>query len=767
MSSSTATRDLTRQILDLAVEGKFGQIDEPWLALLTDPPTDASFYLAIAQAYIKGKARKQGLEILLMAFEELEKRGEIKLLDRLIFKIAPYYKANYPLRDMGKRVAIERWKHTEGFDEMLSRTGLENDEEPLDQCLKRLRRLVRLVPGNVYQHKSWGEGVVRELDLEGNKLKIDFPSEKGKVITLEGARKFLTYLPPSHFLARRAKEPEALQAMADENPVGLIKLILQGSKGPMKQAELKTLLTAGVIKPSSWNSWWTRARREITADAYIDFDTTRGAHAEIKLRDKPKGLEEEIKDLIRASEGSPAPIAAGFKKLTEARKKDELHPDTLRGVLLRIEELYATASQRPEATTLEFGYLIRDVRGLHDDLANHETAVPEPEEILKEWSDYEALAGVEHADYASRALEHLMGRDGSDAIERSADLFPQAPSRLAQAIWKSLEKEGRTDLAAHAAQDLLADPLGNPATYLWAVKCIIERTWSHLEEYLSLPGTVMALLKGIEEWEKLSDKDSPEGEAAKMLLSRAKSLLSGRRYQALCDAAEMMTLEQALRLKAAIKSNRALTESFKSQAQRQLMLTRKDLDTEEPIQQDEESPLNYCTARSRSEKIRELDELKMVKIPENRRAIQEAREEGDLKENAGYHAARDEQKILMQHVMQLQEGLAAAQVIEANSVSTHQISFGTTFEAENLDSGETETYTVLGRWEADPDRNILSILSPLASQFQGRKVGEEFTLDRPDAPSTKYRVKSIVNALASGEWDHAPGQEKASAPGGA
>jgi transcription elongation factor GreA len=268
----------------------------------------------------------------------------------------------------------------------------------------------------------------------------------------------------------------------------------------------------------------------------------------------------------------------------------------------------------------------------------------------------------------------------------------------------------------------------------------------------------MALLKGLEQWEKLADDDSPEGEAAKMLLSRSKALLSSRRYAPLCDAVESMTLDQALRLKQAIKSNRALTETFKSQAQRQLMLTRKDLDTEEPVEVEDESTVNFCTAKLRAEKIRELDELKMVKIPANRQAIQEAREEGDLKENAGYHAARDEQKILMQHVMQLQEGLAAAQVIDASSVSTDRISFGTCFEAENLDSGETETYTVMGRWEADPDRGIISILSPLATQFLGKKVGEKFTLDRPGAPSTKYRVKKIDNALASGDWDHVQGE---------
>lgn len=754
MSSTAASHDLTRQILDLAAQGKLGQIEEPWLTLLASPPREASFYLAVAQAYINAKARKPGIELLILAFVELEKQEQWRLLDSLIFKIAPYWKNHAGLREMARRVAIKRYEDIPGFETMLRMAEFDKAEDTLDECLKRLRRLVRLVPGSVYQHKSWGEGVVRNLDLEGGKVTLDFPSEKGKVITLDGARKFLTHLPPSHFLARRAKEPEALQAMAEQDPGGLIKLVLQGSGGPMKQAELKSLLTAGVIEASSWNGWWTRARREIAADAYLDFDSSRGAHAEIRLRDKPKGLDEEIDDLIRSYEGSPAPLAAGFRKLSEVRKQEDFKPPTLRRALTRVEELYLSASGAPETFTLEFAYLVRDIRGLHADLADHPTQLPEPEDILREWNDYEALAGVEHPEYASRALDHLMLRDGSEAITRSAELFPQAPSRLAQAIWKALEREGRADLAAQAANELLADPLGNPATYLWAVKCIVERSWRHLEEYISLPGTVMDLLKGLEQWESIAHLDSPEGEAAKMLLSRVKSLLSGRRYQALCDAVESMPLEQALRLRQGIRTSRALSDTFKSQAQRQLMLTRKDLDTDEPVQSEEANPINFTTARSRAEKIRELDELKMVKIPANRKAIQEAREEGDLKENAGYHAARDEQKILMQHVMQLQEGLAAAQVIDASSVGNDRISFGTAFEAENLDSGQTEQYTILGRWEANPERNILSILAPFTAQFLGKGVGEELTVQRPDGDTTRYRIKSIMNALATGEWDH-------------
>jgi transcription elongation GreA/GreB family factor len=754
MSTSTATQDLARQILNHAAQGKLGNIEEPWLALLADPPLDARFYLDVADAYIKGKARKQGIEILLLAFEELEKRGQWRLLDQVIFRLAPYWRENAPLRQLADRVIRRRYGSSPEFDRMVAMSGLEKEGEPLDQILKRLRRLVRLVPGSVYQHKSWGEGVVRELDLEGGRLTLDFPAEKGKVVTLEGARKFLTYLPPSHFLARRAKDPEGLRALADDDPVTLIKLAIQGSPGPLKQAELKGLLTVGIVEASSWNSWWTRARREIAADPYLDFDSSRGAHAEISLRAKPKTLEEEIDDLIRSSEGSPAPIAAGLKKLAETRRRDDLNPGALRIALSRVEEIFATSTREHESVTLEFAYLSHDIRSLHDELSGHPTSIPAPEDILQSWDDYESLARVEHPDYASRALDHLMKRDGGDAIERAADLFAQAPSRLAQAIWKALEREGRTDLSARAVQALLDDPLGNPSTYLWAVRSILDRNWSHLDEYLTLPGMVMELIKGLEQWDSVAHEDSPEGEAARILLSRVKSLLSGRRYASICEASEMMTLEQAQRLRHAIRTNRALSDTFKSQAQRQLQLTRKDLDDEEAAQSEGANPVNYCTARMRAEKIRELDDLKMLKIPANRKAIQEAREEGDLRENAGYHAARDEQKILMQHAMQLQEALAAAQVIDASMVSADQVSFGTAFEAENLDTGETENYIILGRWEANPEGNILSILAPFAAQFLGKAAGDLVNVERPGGGTVRYRLVSISNALASGEWDH-------------
>ncbi|MBI3736804.1 GreA/GreB family elongation factor, partial [Candidatus Sumerlaeota bacterium] len=205
-------------------------------------------------------------------------------------------------------------------------------------------------------------------------------------------------------------------------------------------------------------------------------------------------------------------------------------------------------------------------------------------------------------------------------------------------------------------------------------------------------------------------------------------------------------------LRKTIQQHPALNETFKAAADKQLRLTRKDLETAAPAPPTE-ADVHYCTGRMRAEKLRELAELNCVTIPANSREIETARQEGDLRENAGYHAAKDKQKMLMQQTLQLQQALSITRVITAQNVRTDAIGFGTTFEADNLASGKTESFTVLGRWEADPEKHILSYLAPMVQQFLGKKAGDEIVIKHPGGGETPYRILSISNALASGEWD--------------
>jgi transcription elongation GreA/GreB family factor len=107
----------------------------------------------------------------------------------------------------------------------------------------------------------------------------------------------------------------------------------------------------------------------------------------------------------------------------------------------------------------------------------------------------------------------------------------------------------------------------------------------------------------------------------------------------------------------------------------------------------------------------------------------------------------------MQQSLGLQQALQNARVFDASKVQTNQVNFGVRFVAENQKKKSQETYTVLGQFETDPDRNIISYNSPFMKQFVGKKAGDEIIISHPDGSKTPYKIISIEDALAGGEWD--------------
>jgi transcription elongation factor GreA len=165
-----------------------------------------------------------------------------------------------------------------------------------------------------------------------------------------------------------------------------------------------------------------------------------------------------------------------------------------------------------------------------------------------------------------------------------------------------------------------------------------------------------------------------------------------------------------------------------------------------------------------AEKANELRDISAVKIPQNSRIIEAARMEGDLRENAGYQYAKEEQKMLMQQKASLADLLSRARVVTAAEVDAATVGFGTEVRLRNLYNGQEEHYTILGRWEADPERHVLSMQAPLARQLMGHAAGQTLTIEHPGGGSTDYAILEITNAMASGAWDRLPPSPGPTAP---
>ncbi|MBE8166836.1 MAG: transcription elongation factor GreA [Shewanella sp.] len=140
---------------------------------------------------------------------------------------------------------------------------------------------------------------------------------------------------------------------------------------------------------------------------------------------------------------------------------------------------------------------------------------------------------------------------------------------------------------------------------------------------------------------------------------------------------------------------------------------------------------------------KELDELKFDRRPKITQAIAEARELGDLKENAEYHAAREEQGICEARVRDIEGKLSNVQIIDVTKLeNTGRIIFGTTVTILNLDTDDEVTYRIVGDDEANIKENLISVNSPIARGLIGKNEGDEVGITTPGGV-TDYEVVTV------------------------
>jgi transcription elongation factor GreA len=140
---------------------------------------------------------------------------------------------------------------------------------------------------------------------------------------------------------------------------------------------------------------------------------------------------------------------------------------------------------------------------------------------------------------------------------------------------------------------------------------------------------------------------------------------------------------------------------------------------------------------------KELEHLKRVDRPRIVQSIAEAREHGDLKENAEYHAAREEQSFTEGRVLEIEGKLGNAQVIDVTAIpKTGKVIFGTTVDLINLGNDETVTYRIVGEDEANVKKNLISVGSPIARALIGKEEGEVVVVKAP-AGDIEYEIDQV------------------------
>ncbi|MFL2662932.1 MAG: transcription elongation factor GreA [Alphaproteobacteria bacterium] len=138
----------------------------------------------------------------------------------------------------------------------------------------------------------------------------------------------------------------------------------------------------------------------------------------------------------------------------------------------------------------------------------------------------------------------------------------------------------------------------------------------------------------------------------------------------------------------------------------------------------------------------ELEHLKITERPDVIKAIAEAREHGDLSENAEYHAAREKQSFIEGRISELENKILRANVIDTSNLDSSKVVFGATVEVTDINNEKKFTYRIVGTDEADIEKNLISISAPLCKAMMNKKVDDVIEVNTPSG-NKEYIINSI------------------------
>ena len=584
---------------------------------------------------------------------------------------------------------------------------------------KAAEQLEQLRPGSFCLHKSWGFGQVAEWNLLLNQIVIDFKSKLKHPMQLGYAAENLIPIPPKHFLARKVNEPDAIKVLLKSDPAAVVRNILEGFNGRATLAQISELLVGDLFTEAEWKRWWTSAKKAMKASGYFSVPTKKSEP--IALRAEPVSRAEELLAFFNQTRQSKEQAAA-LDQIIRFHHEFKDPKTQLQPIVQRIENTAAQNQKLHSPLTFEL------VLG-RDDLLERVPGLTStrPDLILERLISEEEARLIEilpklPAAKERRVLQALPRSLGDAWTRRAWQMMRSNNSRLVAQIPKIFVENGRADELQTMLERAVGEHSASSEMMIWL--CRDRANWP----VLVTPEILPAILSAIE-------RDQHNEASRSSRLRDHRDLISD-----MFAGADVSVARDIMR-------RLLLTPVIDDLTKRSLMARVIKLYPElesiatgaQPEDKAESLIVSWSSLHKRQ---KEYEEIVNKKIPENSKEIGVARSYGDLRENFEFKAAKQMQAVLMRRKSELEQMLHRARGTDFSNADTSQISIGTIITLREAESGQEESYTVLGAWDGDPERHIISYQTAIGQSLLGKKPGDRVTLNTDHGTAT-YEVIEI------------------------
>ena len=671
---------------------KFEDLEAVWLDQIEKDPSDADTFVNVAKALRKAEQRTQSDTLLGLLADALKERKLWPQRLQVLKEIGRLSKHPATLRPQIEEALRKALGDHKSFPRAFQFANFSDPQSNPVERAEKIETWLTYDEGECFFMSGRGAGRVTELNPELGICRLDFEKDKRVSVPLGAAAKFLIPLPEGHVLREKFADPEGLQKQAKTSPADFLARILQSFGRPMVMAEVRDAVI-GIVPEAKWSTWWTNARKNpqvVTSGTgakatYAFAGSSSDAEAVIR-RDFERADVKTKLDLARKHSGRSEQLADEFASALagDAGRLARTDASTAWQILATLESLPGRFEAPLESNALLGGPTAsRTIAGINDK-ALRERAIAVVREIHEDWP---------------KVYSELF--------------FLEQEPRLLTTLYNALEEAGRPEMRDRLIDMTLRYPRRYPHAFYWYAKRLAD------DESLGDRANYALLFQILD----ALTHDEFSGVRARLKEMFEKGGLAVRIVMREDNE------EQARRLVDTLDRYGAL-EEYRREIVKQAALMKFPT-----LREPQQEPV-YATAESLEKKRAELHHLKNVEIPANSKALQAAREMGDLRENFEYKAARARAEYLSARVGELASEISRVRVLDASQLDTSVVRVGTKVELSNGDV--RREVTILGPWESDPERGVYSNQSEVAGKLMGHASGDIVTFMGND-----YQIESI------------------------
>ena len=607
--------------------------------------------------------------------------------------------------------------------------GVEFGAKPLDKSLVALEKLVAFnaqIPGPAgvkVLNSTWGLGTVKKIDYFYKRITVDFKTKKGHQFTFAAACDMLEVAPKDHILVLRETAPGDFEALFKDKPGEFLKKVINSNGGAMTLIRLEDYCVQNsLVKSANWKKYWDSARAELKADKCVQIPVKKTEPIQILKQEEDYGSSWLTSF---CHETDPKLILAGVREFVAQDKFKTADESTKAQIGERLVFASTAARKVDDALYTRLAVLIQALGFANPPAAEMRDYLWERKRFIK-------------------AAATLPAREVGAMIAFLA-VDEEAKDRLYKAI---------PDFCFTAVSEVVAQFGGEPAC-----RAAIAAYMKAPKAPATLTTLIVGKYEGFKDWPLATDELKEGMPPLITLLTHAIALGEGR------QSGETLKMQNIIRRLFGDKSWLAKVFAWLSPADKALFFERfqasiawdpsthhttvvrmtKVVPELEAHLVKIEKKKEYARVTSyRSFGLRKAEYLKLIneEMPENVRKIEFAKSYGDLSENAEYQYAKDEQRALMQKQTLMQADLEAVKPSDFADATTDEVMPGVTVVVMAKD-GE-KTWTILGEWDNDLEKGILSSKTRVAQNLLGKKVGDDFELPDAEGKLAFATVKEIL-----------------------